>query len=105
MLNQDTRKTLPPNHDIAFTAYNSPSRLTAPERLAASVLFFGSLPGAAATLEAHVSSSMAEPAHGGARDVTPLQLVGAGAASLSLGAMAGFSSHYLGAFRELYAPA
>ncbi|KAL4448462.1 hypothetical protein ABPG75_005681 [Micractinium tetrahymenae] len=45
---------------------------------------------------------MAEPAQdGGSRDVTPLHLVGAGAAALSLGAVAGFSSHYLGTAKQL----
>ncbi|KAL4438210.1 hypothetical protein ABPG77_010571 [Micractinium sp. CCAP 211/92] len=38
---------------------------------------------------------------GGSRDVTPLQLVGAGTAALSLGALAGFSSHYLGTAKQL----
>lgn len=35
------------------------------------------------------------------RSVTPLQTVGAGALSLGVGALAGFSSHYLGTAKQL----
>lgn len=37
----------------------------------------------------------------GSREVKPLQLVGAGALALSLGALLGFSSHYFGTAKEL----
>ncbi|PSC70484.1 ABC transporter substrate-binding [Micractinium conductrix] len=37
----------------------------------------------------------------GSRTVTPLQLVGAGAVALTLGALAGFSSHYASTAKQL----
>lgn len=86
------------------TTCNQTSKLSRPQRLAAKVLTAGRRLEAAATLEGHVLEAMADPTHGGgSRDVTPLQLVGAGASALSLGALAGFSSHYLGAYCELAA--
>lgn len=67
------------------------------QRLAVSVLTPGRRLEAAATLGTNVLGYMTTEKSGGSRDVTPLQLVGAGTAALSLGALAGFSSHYLGA--------